>query len=98
MRSARLRCFNAYFKLPARVLNPLIYASACSIPLLFPLPPPPPSASACFVPPVVCSFVLVNEAGERTFAKFHIRCDGGVKCLTSEAAQALAGADPDFLR
>lgn len=45
-----------------------------------------------------CSFVLVNEAGQRTFAKFHIRCDGGVTCLTSEAAQALAGADPDFLR
>lgn len=44
------------------------------------------------------TFVLVNAAGKRTLAKIHIKAQGGVKSLTNEAAEAIKGADPDFLK
>jgi len=44
------------------------------------------------------TFVLVNAAGKRTLCKIHIKAQGGVKSLTNEAAEAIKGSDPDFLK
>jgi catalase len=43
------------------------------------------------------TFVLVSKEGKRTFVKFHVRAQDGVKTLTSDAAEAIRGGDPDFL-
>lgn len=40
----------------------------------------------------------MNEEGKRTFVKFHYKSDGGVKSLTSDAAERMRGADTDYLR
>jgi catalase len=39
---------------------------------------------------------LVNAKEEHRYVKFHFKTDQGVKNLTDEEAQRLAGADPDY--
>lgn len=46
----------------------------------------------------VHTFALINEAGQRTFAKFHWRPIAGTHSLVWDEAQKIAGADPDFHR
>ncbi len=42
------------------------------------------------------TFSLINEAGERVFVKWHLRTEQGIKNLSAELAQRLAGSDPDY--
>lgn len=44
------------------------------------------------------TFRVVGPQGEINWVKFHIRSQEGVKCVTSEAGEVLAGRDPDWLR
>jgi catalase len=46
----------------------------------------------------VNTFILVDDAGERSFVKFHWRPLLGVHSLVWDEALKLAGADPDFHR
>jgi len=46
----------------------------------------------------VHTFALINEAGQRTFAKFHWRPIAGTHSFVWDEAQKIAGADPDFHR
>ena len=39
---------------------------------------------------------LVNSKDEVTFVKFHLKSDQGIKNLTREQAEKLAGSDPDY--
>ncbi|MGC0420662.1 catalase [Embleya sp. AB8] len=41
------------------------------------------------------TYQWVNAAGEAFWVKYHFKTDQGIRNLTSEAAAALAGADPD---
>jgi catalase len=41
------------------------------------------------------TFQWVNAAGDRSWVKYHWRCDQGVECLTGEEAVALAGLNPE---
>ena len=40
------------------------------------------------------TFQWVNAAGERHWVKFHFKTDQGIRCLTSDEAARVAGADP----
>ncbi len=44
------------------------------------------------------TYMWINAAGERFWIKYHFKSDQGVKCLTQEAANRLAGEDADFHR
>ncbi len=43
------------------------------------------------------TYQWVNEAGERSWVKFHFKTDQGIATLTSEEAQRLGGQDPAYL-
>jgi catalase len=40
------------------------------------------------------TFQWVNADGERSWVKLHFKADQGIRCLTSEESEALAGRDP----
>ncbi|CAN5807354.1 catalase [soil metagenome] len=42
------------------------------------------------------TFSLINQEGARTFVKWHLRTQQGIKNLSAAEAQRLAGADPDY--
>lgn len=42
------------------------------------------------------TFKLVGEKSEPVYVKFHFKTDQGIKNLTSQRADELAGADPDY--
>lgn len=42
------------------------------------------------------TFQWVNAQGEVFWVKYHFKVDQGIKCLTSEEAARIAGADPDY--
>ncbi|GFR17455.1 catalase [Trichonephila clavata] len=42
------------------------------------------------------TFKLVNSKNEAVYCKFHYKTDQGIKNLTNEEAQKLAGTDPDY--
>jgi len=42
------------------------------------------------------TFKLVNKQGEAFFCKFHFKTDQGIKNLSTEKANELAGSDPDY--
>ncbi len=42
------------------------------------------------------TFSLINEAGERTFVKWHFRTEQGIKNLEAADAVRLGGEDPDY--
>jgi catalase len=42
------------------------------------------------------TFMWVNASGEKFWVKFHFKTDQGIRCLTSEQAAAIGGADPQF--
>jgi catalase len=44
------------------------------------------------------TFSLWNEAGERTYVKWHFKTQQGIESLTSEEGEQLAGENPDFHR
>ena len=44
------------------------------------------------------TYMWINAAGEKFWVKYHFKTDQGVKCLTQEAANRLAGEDADFHR
>jgi catalase len=44
------------------------------------------------------TYMWVSAAGEKTFVKYHFHSDQGVKGLTQEAANQIAGEDSDFHR
>ncbi|MDP3969495.1 MAG: catalase [Nocardioides sp.] len=44
------------------------------------------------------TYMWVNEAGERFWVKYHFKSQQGVKCLTQEAANKIAGEDADYHR
>lgn len=46
----------------------------------------------------VHTFILVNEAGKRTFVKFHWKPKLGVHSIPWDQSQKLGGQDPDFHR
>jgi catalase len=43
------------------------------------------------------TFQWVNAKGERFWVKFHFKTDQGIRCLTTEQAQAIGGKDPSFI-
>jgi catalase len=43
------------------------------------------------------TFQWVNAKGERVWVKFHFKTDQGIKCLTSEEAERIGGADPSAI-
>lgn len=42
------------------------------------------------------TFSLINDKGETTFVKWHLRTCQGIKNLSAQQATALAGSDPDY--
>ncbi len=44
------------------------------------------------------TYMWINAAGEKFWIKYHFKSDQGVKCLTQEAANKIAGEDSDFHR
>ncbi|SCU84298.1 LAFA_0D09208g1_1 [Lachancea sp. 'fantastica'] len=42
------------------------------------------------------TFKFRNEKGDLTYVQFHMRPEGGFKCLTNEQAAELNGSNPDF--
>ncbi|MGZ4495440.1 MAG: catalase [Nocardioides sp.] len=44
------------------------------------------------------TYMWINAAGEKFWVKYHFKSDQGVKCLTQEAANRIAGEDSDFHR
>src|SRR6476619_6607546 len=44
------------------------------------------------------TYMWVNAAGEKFWVKYHFKSDQGVKCLTQEAGNKIAGEDSDFHR
>ena len=44
------------------------------------------------------TYMWINAAGEKTWVKYHFHSDQGVKNLTQEAANEIAGEDSDFHR
>ncbi|MBS41907.1 MAG: catalase [Nocardioides sp.] len=44
------------------------------------------------------TYMFVNEAGEKSWVKFHFISDQGVECLTQADADRIAGDDSDFHR
>lgn len=43
------------------------------------------------------TFQWVNAKGERFWVKFHFKTDQGIRCLTSEQAERIGGADPSYI-
>lgn len=43
------------------------------------------------------TFEWVNAAGERTWVKFHLKTEQGIRCLTGAQASELGGREPAFL-
>jgi len=44
------------------------------------------------------TYMWVNEEGERFWVKYHFKTDQGIKCLTQDQADKLAGSDADYHR
>jgi catalase len=44
------------------------------------------------------TFMVVNDAGERNWVKFHFKTDHGIKTLTSEEAAKIGGEDPQYMQ
>ncbi|OUI89205.1 catalase [Acetobacter sp. DmW_043] len=44
------------------------------------------------------TYMWVNAKGERFWVKYHFKTDQGIKCLTQEQADSLAGSDADYHR
>jgi catalase len=44
------------------------------------------------------TYMWINAAGEKFWVKYHFKTDQGVKCLTQEAANKIAGEDSDYHR
>ncbi|NVN02521.1 MULTISPECIES: catalase [Asaia] len=44
------------------------------------------------------TYMWVNEDGERFWVKYHFKTDQGIKCLTQDQADKLAGSDADYHR
>ena len=44
------------------------------------------------------TYMWINAAGQKFWIKYHFKTDQGVKCLTQDAANRLAGEDADFHR
>src|SRR3954469_1669138 len=44
------------------------------------------------------TYMWINAAGEKSWVKYHFKSDQGVKCLTQEAGNKIAGEDSDFHR
>ncbi|GBR53731.1 catalase [Neokomagataea thailandica NBRC 106555] len=44
------------------------------------------------------TYMWVNEEGERFWVKYHFKTDQGIKCLTQDQADQLAGSDADYHR
>ena len=44
------------------------------------------------------TYMWVNESGERFWVKYHFKTDQGIKCMTQEQADQMAGADADYHR
>jgi catalase len=44
------------------------------------------------------TYMWINAAGQKFWIKYHFKTDQGVKCLTQDAANRLAGDDADFHR
>lgn len=44
------------------------------------------------------TYMWVNRTGERFWVKYHFKTDQGIKCLTQDQANQLAGADADYHR
>ncbi|HET7314641.1 catalase [Salinisphaera sp.] len=44
------------------------------------------------------TYSWINEAGELFWVKYHFKTDQGVKCLTQEQADEMAGSDADYHR
>ncbi len=44
------------------------------------------------------TYMWINEAGEKFWIKYHFKTDQGIKCLTQDAANRIAGEDSDFHR
>jgi len=42
------------------------------------------------------TFMWVNASGEKFWVKFHFKTDQGIRCLTSEQAEAIGGSDPQY--
>lgn len=42
------------------------------------------------------TYKLVNAAGEPTYVKFHFKTDQGIRNLSAQRADELAGSDPDY--
>lgn len=42
------------------------------------------------------TFKLLNSEGKPVYCKFHYKTDQGIKCLSAERADYLAGSDPDY--
>jgi len=44
------------------------------------------------------TYMWVNAEGERFWVKYHFKTDQGIKCMTQEQADRMAGADADYHR
>ena len=44
------------------------------------------------------TYMWVNEEGERFWVKYHFKTDQGIKCMTQEQADQMAGSDADYHR
>ena len=44
------------------------------------------------------TYLWINEAGEKSWVKFHFHSEQGVECLTQDDANRIAGEDSDFHR
>jgi len=44
------------------------------------------------------TYMWINAAGEKFWVKYHFKTDQGVKCLSQEAANKIAGEDSDYHR
>lgn len=44
------------------------------------------------------TYMWVNEDGERFWVKYHFKTDQGIKCMTQQQADEMAGSDADYHR
>ena len=44
------------------------------------------------------TYMWVNDEGERFWVKYHFKTDQGIKCMTQEQADQMAGSDADYHR
>ncbi|WP_068168377.1 catalase [Neokomagataea thailandica] len=44
------------------------------------------------------TYMWINDEGERFWVKYHFKTDQGIKCLTQDQADQLAGSDADYHR